>query len=154
MAYERIDRPKGLLYHYTKRGNVESILRDGRVRKFQDTESWFCTSLKDTLRLMELTVMQEGKLYYDVNGFPRHYPPFVPEDYVVLELTPRYQSGDWVIWNQEFPAGVPEEVLRLGEEFSRLKVGFRGDLRFYENPNIYEVAELLQEQIQAPQMTM
>lgn len=49
---------------------------------------------------------------------------------------------------------MPEEVLRLGVEFSHLKVGFRGDLRFYENPNIYEVAELLQEQAQAPQMTM
>ena len=35
-----------------------------------------------------------------------------------------------------------------------LKVGFRGDLRFYENPNIYEVAELLQEQTQTPQITM
>ena len=30
----------------------------------------------------------------------------------------------------------------------------RGDLRFYENPNIYEVAELFQEQTQTPQITM
>lgn len=43
MAYERIDKPKGLLYHYTKRENVESILRDGRIRKFKDSECWFCT---------------------------------------------------------------------------------------------------------------
>lgn len=154
MASERIDRPKGLLYHYTKHENIEAILRDGRIRKFKDTESWFCTSLEDTLRLMELTVMQEGKLYYNVNGLPRKYPKFVPEEYVVLELAPRYQSGDWVMWNQEFPNGVPEEVLKLGEEFSHLKIGYRGDLRFYENPNVYEVAELLQKQIQTPQMTM
>ena len=69
MAYERIDKPKGLLYHYTKRENVESILRDGRIRKFKDSECWFCTSLEDTLRLMELTVMQEGKLYFDETDF-------------------------------------------------------------------------------------
>ncbi len=82
------------------------------------------------------------------------YPKFVPEEYVVLELSPRYQNGDWVIWNQEFPGGAPEEIRKLGEEFSHLKIGFRGDLRFYENPNIYEVAELFQEQTQTPQITM
>ena len=60
MAYERIDGPKGLLYHYTKRENIEPILQDGRIRKFKDRECWFCTSLEDTLRLMELTVMEEG----------------------------------------------------------------------------------------------
>lgn len=106
------------------------------------------------LKADELTVMEEGKLYYDANGFPRRYPKFVPEEYVVLELSPRYQNGDWVIWNQEFPDGAPEELQKLGEEFSHLKIGFRGDWRFYENPNLYEVAELLQEQTQAPQITM
>ena len=49
MAYERIDGPKGLLYHYTKRENIEPILQDGRIRKFKDRECWFCTSLEDTL---------------------------------------------------------------------------------------------------------
>ena len=87
MAYERIDGPKGLLYHYTKRENIEPILQDGRIRKFKDRECWFCTSLEDTLRLMELTVMEEGKLYYDANGLPRRYPKFIPEEYVVLELS-------------------------------------------------------------------
>lgn len=59
MGYERIDKPEGKLYHYTKRGNLEQILKDGRIRKFQDRESWFCASIRDTLRLMEMTVMQE-----------------------------------------------------------------------------------------------
>ena len=110
MAYERIDGPKGLLYHYTKRENIEPILQDGRIRKFKDRECWFCTSLEDTLRLMELTVMEEGKLYYDANGLPRRYPKFIPEEYVVLELSPRYQNGDWVIWNQR------SEERRVGKE--------------------------------------
>lgn len=154
MAYERIDRPEGLLYHYTKRENLESILKDGRIRKFKDRESWFCTSLEDTVRLMELTVMREGNPYYDVNGWLRCYPKFVPEDYVILELKSRYQSGEWVRWNQVFPDGTPKEVLKLGEEFSRLKAGFRGDVRFYENPKVYEVAEILLEQEYSQQMTM
>lgn len=154
MAYERIEPPKGLLYHYTKRENVEPILKDGRIRRFRDMESWFCTSLKNTLRLMELTVMQEGKLYYDVDGFPRRYPKFLPEEYVVLELVPRYQNGEWVVWNQEFPDGTPAQVLKLGEEFSRLKVGFRGDLKFRENPNVHEMADLMQEQSYGHEITM
>ena len=101
MGYERIQKPEGLLYHYTRKENLESILRDGRIRKFCDRETWFTKSLADTLRLMSLTVMQEGAAYYDASGRLQRYPAFVPEDYVVLELTPRYQSGEWVIWNPE-----------------------------------------------------
>ena len=154
MGYERIDKPEGKLYHYTKCGNLEQILKDGRIRKFQDRESWFCASIGDTLRLMEMTVMQEGNLYYDVRGFPRRYPPFEAGDYVILELSPRFQNGEWVIWNQEFAEGTPEEMLAIGEEFSHLKLGFRGDLKFYPAPRIYEVAELVEEQKQDTGVTM
>jgi len=154
MAYERINRPEGLLYHYTKKENAEQIIRDGKVKRFRDRETWFCSSLEDTLKLMEMTVMQEGKLYFDAVGLPKHYPPFVAEDYVILELSPKYQSGDWVMWNQEFPVGVSEEIRKLGEEFSHLKLGFRGDLKFYENPTIHEVAELLAGQSETLGMVM
>ena len=68
MGYERIQKPEGLLYHYTRKENLESILRDGRIRKFCDRETWFTKSLADTLRLMSLTVMQEGAAYYDARG--------------------------------------------------------------------------------------
>lgn len=154
MGYEKIDKPEGKLYHYTKRENLEQILKDGRIRRFKDRESWYCGSLEDTLRLMEMTVMQDGNLYYDVYGFPRHYPPFEAEEYVILEFSPRYQNGEWVRWNQEFPEGTPGEVLRIGEEFSHLKLGFRGDLKFYPDPQIYEVSELLAEQKQDIGITM
>ena len=97
MAYERIKRPKGAVYHCTKRENLDGIRKDGRLRRFGDRECWVCSCLEDTLRLMELTVMQEGKPYYAMGGIPKHYPPFVPEEYVILKLQPRYQSGDWVI---------------------------------------------------------
>ena len=141
-----------LSLHKTRERGIH--LKRWKDTEIKDSECWFCTSLEDTLRLMELTVMQEGKLYFDANGFPRQYPKFVPEDYVILELAPRHQNGEWVRWNQELPKDVPEALLKLGEEFSHLKAGFRGDLRFYENPNVYEVAELLQEQTPAMQMDM
>ena len=33
------------VYHLTKKANLESILDDGAIRRFDDTECWFCESL-------------------------------------------------------------------------------------------------------------
>lgn len=152
MAYERIGAPKGSLYHYTKKDRLDAILKDGRIRRFRDQECWFCISLMDTLRLMELTVMREGHPYVDTRGFLLRYPAFIPGDYIILQLEPRYQNGEWVRWNQEMPPGCPPEMLAQAEEFNLLKIGFRGNLKFYQNPQVIDVAQLLKEQ--APEMDM
>ena len=154
MAYERIEAPKGSLFHYTKKDRLDAILQDGRIRRFEDRECWFCTSLADTLQLMEMTVMKEGHPYVNTQGRLRKYPVFVPEDYVILQLEPRYQSGDWVRWNQELPSGCSAELLAQAEEFSALKKGFRGDLKFYQNPQVLAVAPLLEQQTPGMDMTM
>lgn len=154
MAYERIRKPEGFLYHYTRREHLDSILQDGKIRRMGDTECWFCTSLEDTLTLMENTVMMEGKPYYARGGILKRYPAFVPEDYVILKLEQRYQSGDWVRWNQEMPPGAPPELLEAARVFSSLKIGFRGDLKFREHPEIIEVAPLILEQKNHPTMSM
>ena len=88
-------------------------------------ECWFCASLEDTLTLMRATVMMEGKPYYKVGGSIGRYPKFVPEDYVILRLNPRFQKGEWVQWMQEMPPGSPPELLKAAETFSNLKLGFR-----------------------------
>lgn len=64
MGYIRLDEQPGEVYHYTHRKNLDSILRDGRIRRMGDRECWFCASLEDTLTLMRATVMMEGKPYY------------------------------------------------------------------------------------------
>lgn len=94
MAYEYISASKGCLYHYTKKEQLNSILKDGRIRRFGDRECGFCTSLEDTIRLMAMTAMKEGHSYVDVQGVLRKYPVFVPEDYVILKLEQRYQNRD------------------------------------------------------------
>lgn len=144
MAYERITNPPKELYHYTQKANVSQILQDGKIRKFKDSECWFCASIEDTIRLMELTVMVEGGLYIGTNGFAAEYPKFNADDYVILKLTPRYQNGDWVKWNQELPVGSSTELQEFAKEFSNLKLGFRGDLKFKENPEILDLTEVLQ----------
>ncbi len=91
-----------------------------------DRECWFCASLEDTLTLMRATVMMEGKPYYKVGGSIGHYPKFVPEDYVILRLTPRYQTGEWVPWMQETPPGSPPELLKAAEGIQQPETGLPG----------------------------
>lgn len=118
MGYVRItDRPEEL-FHYTRRDNLASILRDGRIKRMGDAECWFCSTLDDTLELMRDTVMVEGKPYVKLGGSIGRYPKFQPEDYVILRLKPRYQNGEWVRWMQEMPPGTPPELLKAAENFS------------------------------------
>ena len=147
MAYVSLADTPTELYHYTKRENLEKILDDGRIRRFGDRESWFCQSLDDMLELMKATVMQEGKPYIKVGGRIGYYPEFNPEDYVILKLIPRWQSGEWVRWMQEVPDDSPQEFKDAAYSFSMLKVGFRGDLKFQKDPEVIEVAVLLQQEM-------
>ena len=142
MAYVSVPAPS-TVYHYTKRTNLPGILLDKKIRRFGDRECWFSTSLADALQLMRETVMQEGKGFYKVDGTIGHYPKFMPEGYVILELQPMYQARGWVRWMQELPPGAPEDLQLRALAFSMLKVGFRGDLEFKGWPNVIEVAPLL-----------
>lgn len=155
MGYVRItDRPEEL-FHYTRRDNLASILRDGRIKRMGDAECWFCSTLDDTLELMRATVMVEGKPYVKLGGSIDRYPKFQPEDYVILRLKPRYQNGEWVRWMQEMPPGTPPELLKAAENFSNLKLGFRGDLKFWPEPEIIEVKALLApEEIQSVNLSI
>ena len=49
MAYEKVPRPS-TVYHLTKKEHLDSILDDGVIRRFDDTECWFCESLDMTTR--------------------------------------------------------------------------------------------------------
>lgn len=44
MAYVKV-RPPVKIYHLTGKDNLNSILDDGVIRRFNDTECWFCESL-------------------------------------------------------------------------------------------------------------
>ena len=127
MAYEKVPRPS-TVYHLTQKGNLDSILDDGMIRRFDDTECWFCESLDKMRAYMAQTVLCEGKPYYAVGGQLCRYPKFVPEDYVLLKLTPRGYEDNWYRWNQEIPPGSSRELMQAAKEFSMLKIGYRGDV--------------------------
>lgn len=144
MGYERVAERPSVVYHYTKRENLPSILKDGRIKRMGDTECWFCLSLEDTLSVMKDTVMAEGKPYYKVGGRLARYPKFIPSDYIILKLTPRWQNGEWVRWMQELPPGADPQLRKAADAFSMKKVGFRGDMKFYPTPEVLECSQLLQ----------
>ena len=129
MAYVKARIPTEV-YHVTKRENVESIRTDKRIRRFGDTECWFCRTPNDMLRYMEYTVLCEGKPYIATGGRIEHYPKFIPEDYVLLKLTPSKWEDKWYQWNQELPVNASPVAKAEAREFSKLKIGYRGDLRF------------------------
>ena len=141
MAYEEVPRPS-TVYHLTQKGNLDSILDDGMIRRFNDTECWFCESLDKMKAYMEQTVLCEGKPYYAVGGQLCRYPKFVPEHYVLLKLTPSHAKDNWYRWDQEIPPGSPKELARVAREFSLLKIGYRGDMAFKE-PEVIDVPKFL-----------
>ena len=145
MAYVKV-RPPVKIYHLTGKDNLNSILDDGVIRRFNDTECWFCESLDKMRAYMEQTVMCEGKPYYAVGGQLCRYPKFVPEDYVLLKLTPSHAKDNWYRWDQEIPPGSPKELARAAREFSLLKIGYRGDMAF-RNAEVIDVVLFLTEEI-------
>ena len=131
MGYIRANIPT-LVFHLTKRANLKSILNDKTIKRMGDSECWFCESLENMKKYMSYTVMCEGKPYIDVGGIVRKYPKYNPNEYCILKIKPRYRIGNWVRWMQEMPRNAPEELLNEAKEFSMLKIGFRGDLKFEE----------------------
>ena len=146
MAYVKVGIPTEV-YHLTKRENIADIEADKRIRRFGDTECWFCRSPEDMLRYMEYTVLCEGKPYIATGGVIKHYPKFIPEDHVLLKLTPAKWEDKWYQWNQELPQNASQAAREQAEGFSRLKVGYRGDLRF-SKMEIMELTQLMGEQTQ------
>ena len=152
MAYVKVPAPS-VVYHLAKADRLDSILDDGQIRRFEDSECWFCESLPKMKAYMEQTVMCEGKPYYAVGGQLCRYPKFVPEDYVLLKLAPCQPKDNWYRWDQEVPPGSPKELINAAKEFSALKIGYRGDLWFSTVETIDVPAFLHGEIISQKQLT-
>jgi len=61
MAYVKAI-PPSVVYHLTRMENLDSVLDDGKIRRFMDSECWFCESLGKMKAYMEQTVMCEALL--------------------------------------------------------------------------------------------
>ncbi|MFR1746450.1 MAG: hypothetical protein ACLSWG_16665, partial [Oscillospiraceae bacterium] len=97
MAYVKAPIPSEV-YHLTQMDKLDDILNDGKIRRFGDTECWFCESLKKMKAYMEQTVLCEGKAYYSIGGQLCRYPKFEPDEHIILKLTPCRREGNWYRW--------------------------------------------------------
>lgn len=141
MAYQKVPRPS-TVYHLTQKGNLDSILDDGRIRRFSDTECWFCESLDKMRAYMEQTVMCKGKPYRTADGQLCHYSNFNSEAYILLKLTPIRQENAWYRRTQEQPSSSSDEVMQAEREFFPLSIGYRGDMAF-QNAEVIDVPKFL-----------
>lgn len=73
------------IYHYTKKSNVQKILNDRKIMS-KDKYVFFTESLQDSIAIFEKEMMQEGRLYIDVNGVLRKREKCKKEDYCILKL--------------------------------------------------------------------
>lgn len=146
MSYLYVAKPDGPVYHYTQKSYINKILSDGMIRCMDGRECWVCTSLNNIQEFMKLTIMNEGQKYIDEFGRTRRYPEFHAEDYGILELYPRYQKGTWVRWVDDdilTDPKVSDEVKQKYYKLSCLKIGYRGDLKFYPDVKVIAVTTLL-----------
>ena len=90
----------------------------------------------------DVTNKSDVDMYYGIGGQLCHYPKFEPDKHIILKLTPSRREGNWYRWNQEIPLNSPPELVQVAAEFSKLKIGFRGDLPF-RNAEAIDVAEFL-----------
>lgn len=85
MKIEKVNPDIKYLYHYTLKKNVEKILKDKAIIS-KDQYVFFTESLKDSNLAFEREMMQENKLYIDVNGVLRKREKCNKEDYCILKI--------------------------------------------------------------------
>lgn len=85
MKIEKVNPDIKYLYHYTLKKNVEKILNDEAIIS-KDEYVFFTGSLKNSILAFENEMMQEGKLYIDLNGVLRERKKCNKEDYCILKI--------------------------------------------------------------------
>lgn len=143
MAYEKVPRPS-TVYHLTQKGNHDSILDDGMIRRFNDTECWFCESLDKMKAYMEQTVMCKGKPYRTADGQLCHYSNFNSEAYILLKLAPIRQENAW--YEKMYPGvKITPEVLAALRASDRQMRRFENELKTerFEADNEKQVARFI-----------
>lgn len=85
MNIEKINPNIKYVYHYTLKENVGKILNDKAI-KSKDKYVFFTKSLEDSITAFDKEMMQEGKLYIDVDGILRKRGKCNKDDYCILKI--------------------------------------------------------------------
>lgn len=85
MKVEKTNLTTKYIYHFTSKKNVQKILADKKIIS-KDSYVFFAKSLKDSITIFEREMMQEGKLYIDVDGHLRKREKCSKNDYCILQI--------------------------------------------------------------------
>lgn len=99
MNIQKINPNIKYLYHYTLKKNVEKILNDKAI-KSKDQYVFFTKSLNDSILAFEREMMQENKLYIDVNGVLKKREKCNKDDYCILKI-PYINDNEFYKFNFE-----------------------------------------------------
>lgn len=85
MKIEKVNPNIKYVYHYTLKSNVHKILQDKKIMS-KDEYVFFTESLADSRYAFESEIMQEGKMYIDIDGNFRKRERCNKEDYCILKI--------------------------------------------------------------------
>lgn len=85
MKIEKVNPNIKYVYHYTLKSNAQKILQDKAIVS-KDEYVFFTESLRESVLAFEREMMQDGKLYIDVDGVLRKREKCKKEDYCILKL--------------------------------------------------------------------
>ena len=91
MNIEKVNPNIKYIYHYTLKENVNKILKEHKIIS-KDQYVFFTKSLNDSIIAFEREMMQENKLYIDVNGVLRKREKCNKNDYCILKIP--YKDDD------------------------------------------------------------
>lgn len=90
---ECLKRDIDIVYHFTKKENVQKIRKDRQLKKFKDNYVFVCESYEDCINVIKNTILNPKARYMDFDGVIRDYKNRNINDYVILKLKTRYSDS-------------------------------------------------------------
>lgn len=126
MLFKRLLFTPSIVFHYTKRNNVESIMRDRTIKRFKDVYTFFSNSESDSDFLLENLACNPKAGVRDYKGIIRDNIN-KKEDFVLLKILVNKNYTDSTKWYQsDSTEGTAEDLVK---EINAKTICFKGDLR-------------------------
>ena len=131
MNFKCLNKTPNEFYLYTLKSNVESISNKMLLRRGDDNYLWGCTSLEDIIKQFNATVLNPNYTRIDNNGNIETLPSTNKEDYVIIKVTPKYDTPqNWYKGDPVLPPKISESQAK--DPFCNpyaLSLAYQGNLR-------------------------
>lgn len=140
--FKEVQQPN-YCYHYSTKENINKILRNGKVKQFDDFMTYFFYRLEDIPVYLDLTGAYHGRRAYNTRGQIVTYPPVIPEEYAVIKIYP--SRPEPLAWYEERTQknAQTEQQRELLALFDSIRICHYGDLNFKPDPEVIELADVI-----------